>query len=76
LGIVLLLFHNSWMTLLDSATTLFCWLILGLGVLNLFFTDDMAKMVKRIRKSKSLGTTALVILLVIGLCFVYAGFTQ
>ncbi len=76
LGIVLLLFHNSWTTSLDIATSLFCWLILVLGVVNLFCADRMTGVVAKIRKNKNLGTTALVVFFIIGVCFVYAGFTQ
>jgi hypothetical protein len=75
LGIVLLLYHNAWTTRLDITTTLFSWLILVVGLVNLFFPKHMNNMVKKIRKSKGLGTFALVVFLLIGVYFLYTGFT-
>ncbi|MGA2910271.1 MAG: hypothetical protein ABSE04_00515 [Candidatus Microgenomates bacterium] len=75
LGIGLLLYHSSWMTNLDISTTLFSWLILIIGLVNLFFPKSMNGFVKNIRKNKGLGMFALVAFLFIGIYFLYAGFT-
>ena len=75
LGIGLILYHNVWTTNLDVTTMLFSWLILVIGLANLFFPKNMNNMVKNIRKNKGLGTSALVVLFLIGVYFLYAGFT-
>lgn len=75
LGIILLLFHNVWATNLDIAITLFCWLILVVGLINLFFPKHITGMISKLRKNKGLGTLVLVIVFLIGTCLVYVGFT-
>ena len=74
LGIVLLLYHSSWMTNLDIAATLFSWLILASGLVNLFFPKRMSGFVKNIRKNKGLGMFALIVLFLAGVYFLYLGF--
>lgn len=74
LGIVLLFNHNVWTTVLDITTTLFCWLILVGGIISLFFPKQITSMASSIRKNKGLRTFILVIFLLIGVYFVYAGF--
>lgn len=76
LGIILLLFHNVWVTGLDIMITLFCWLILIVGLIDLFFPKYMTGMVGMVRKNKGLGTFALVIFLLLGVYFIYAGFSN
>jgi len=74
LGIILLSFHNVWATSLDIATTLFCWLIFIGGVISLFFPKYFTNMAGNIKKNKGLGTFILIIFLLIGVYFLYAGF--
>ncbi len=76
LGVVLLLSHNTWMTNLDVITTLFCWLILIEGLVDLFLPHYVTSTVTYIRKNKRVGTITLGILLLLGVYLVYAGFTS
>ena len=48
-AVLLLLYHNAWNTGLDATTSLFCWFILAVGIVNLFFPKHMTTMVKRVR---------------------------
>jgi hypothetical protein len=73
LGIVLLLYYSLWATNLG---TILGWVFLIGGLLSLFFPRSITKFASNVRKNKALGTTILVIVLLIGLYLTYIGFTH
>lgn len=75
-GTLLLLNHNVWTTSLDITTTVVCWAILLVGLVDLFFPKQMTGVIKNFRKNKGIGVFTLVVLLVVGIYFAYAGFTS
>lgn len=73
LGILLLLYYNLWTINLG---TLLGWLFLVVGLIDLFFPSCITKFASNLRKNKVLGTTVLVIFLLIGLYLTYVGFAH
>ena len=72
-GTVLLEFHNTWNTLLQSLITLIGWLALIKGIMILLFGDTLAWFYKHWNKEKTF-TVSGIITFIIGLIFVYYGF--
>jgi len=59
LGVLLLIYQNVWTTNLDKAISVFCWLILIVGLMSLFFPEYLVGMLGRLFFHRVLILTSL-----------------
>jgi len=74
LGLWLVLRYNVWVSNLGICITILGGLFLIIALVSLFSPDRIVKFIKNLRKDKTLETTILIVVLIVGLYFAYTGF--